>query len=235
MPYEKGLIEHNIKHIAFIMDGNGRWAKKRGLPRKIGHKFGAENFKKMIRYCDELGIPTVTVYAFSTENWKRPEDEVDALMNLFDKYIEEAEKEFLDGKNDLHVVFCGDLSIFPEERKNRMAELDKKTSIYEKRLNIAINYGGRNEIVNAVNKLIASGKTHITEDDISKSIYFSDSPEPDLVVRCGGEKRLSNFLTWTSVYSEWYFCDTLWPDMPKKDIEAAISDFMSRKRRFGGV
>ncbi|MCQ2432271.1 MAG: polyprenyl diphosphate synthase [Clostridia bacterium] len=226
-------VDGRLQHIAFIMDGNGRWAKKRGMPREYGHSVGVKTFEKVIRYCGDIGIKVVTVYAFSTENWKRPEVEVKAIMKLFSDYLDIARKKA--EENNLHVCFLGDQGIFPENVRNRMQALEQETRKYPLTLNIAVNYGGRDEIVHAVNTLIAEGKTTITEDDISTHLYTSHCPPPDLIVRTGAEQRLSNFLLWQAAYAEFYFCETLWPDMGDAEVRAACADFYGRKRRFGGV
>ncbi len=226
-------VDDRLRHIAFIMDGNGRWAKKRGMPREYGHKVGAEVFKKITRYCGDIGIQAVTVYAFSTENWKRSEKEVSAIFRLFYDYLNDA----LEGvyENNVRVKFIGEREGLDARLCELMDRVEEESKDNSKLLNIALNYGGRREIVSAVNRLIASGKTEITEDDITANMYNPTSPMPDLVVRCGGEMRTSNFLTWESVYSEWYFCDTLWPDMTSGDVDAAVAEFYRRNRRYGGV
>ena len=230
---EKITVDENLKHIAFIMDGNGRWAKKRGLPREFGHKQGAQKFKEIVRYCGDIGIKAVTVYAFSTENWKRPEKEVNALMRLFDAYIEDFAREMM--HYNIKIKFIGDLSRFDDKFRKRVAELEEYTKDMNLHLNIAINYGGRDELVHAFKKLSESGKTDITEKDISDAIYTAGCPDPDMIVRTGGDMRISNFLLWQSAYSELYFTDTLWPDMSPEDVDAAVTEFYSRKRRFGGL
>lgn len=222
-----------LRHIAFIMDGNGRWAKKRGMPRTYGHKVGAETFKKVVEYCGDIGIKAVTVYAFSTENWKRPKEEVDTIMSLFRDYIGEAERSF--GGKNIQVHFLGSKDVFPPDIRDRMIGLEKSTSHKQQILNIAINYGGRDEIVHAVNELIAEGKKQITEDDITAHLYTKDSPPPDMIVRTGAEKRISNFLLWESAYAELYFSDVLWPDFNEEQVDICVKDFYSRKRRYGGV
>lgn len=221
------------KHIAFIMDGNGRWAKKRLMPREYGHKVGAQVFQKITEYCGDIGIHAVTVYAFSTENWRRPQNEVNAIFKLFDEYIEKAAKSL--SEKNIRVIFLGDKSVFKEELRQKMEKLEHDSINNEKILNIAINYGGRDEICHAVNECIRQGITNITESDISAHLYTSQSPEPDLIVRTGGEYRLSNFLMWQSAYAELYFTDTLWPDMTSKQVDEAVRVFQSRNRRYGGV
>jgi len=230
---ERHPIDEHLQHIAFFMDGNGRWAKQRGMPREYGHKVGAETFRKITRYCGDIGIKAVTVYAFSTENWKRPAAEVNALMKLFKEYLDDA----LEGvyENDVKVVFIGERTGLSPELVKLMAEVEEKSKNNSKLLNIALNYGGRAEVVSAVNKLIAAGKTNITEADITANLYNPDCPMPDLIVRCGGEQRISNFLMWESVYSEWYFSKVLWPDLTERDVDEAVNEYYRRNRRFGGV
>lgn len=226
-------VDDRLQHIAFIMDGNGRWAKKRGMPREFGHSHGAATFKKVGRYCESIGCKYMTVYAFSTENWKRPQKEVDTIMKIFDEYIETCFKEMED--DNVHFRFIGDLTIFPQELQEKMARIDRETAHKPFILNIAVNYGGREEIVHACNELLAENATKITEEDIGKHIYTAGCPEPDLVVRTGGELRISNFMLWQSAYTEFYFTDVLWPDFSSADVDKAVAAFYSRKRRYGGV
>ena len=223
-------VDSRLKHIAFIMDGNGRWAKKRALPRQVGHKFGVETFEKTVNDCFELGIKIVTVYAFSTENWSRPKEEVDAIMSLLEKYLKRLEKY-----ENVRVIFLGDKAVFPENLRNKLIRVEEKTKDREFILNVALNYGGRAELVYAVNELIKEGKTEVTEADISEHLYTKESSEPDLIVRTANEYRISNFLLWQCAYSEFYFTDVLWPDFNKKELIKAIESFYSRKRRFGGI
>ena len=222
-----------LRHIAFIMDGNGRWATRKGLPREAGHKAGAETFRRVVRLCGDIGIDTVTVYAFSTENWRRPTVEVNAIMKLLEAYIRTAEEE--DEENRTSYLFLGDKSALAPSLAKKCTELEEFTARYHRRLNIALNYGGRAEIVNACNKLIAQGKTCVTEDDISAALYTAHQNDPDLIVRTAGEYRLSNFLMWQSAYSELYFTDTLWPDYSFADLAEAVEAFARRTRRFGAV
>ncbi len=224
--------QNEIKHIAFIMDGNGRWAKKRMMPREYGHTFGAKKFKEIASHCYDMGIPFVTFYAFSTENWKRPAQEVNAIMNLFMNYLDEAKQSL---NNDVGIVFLGSKSPFSDEMRKKMEYLESETQDRPKKLCIAINYGGRAEIVDAVNKLVAQGKTELTEEDITNNIYSGVCPPPDMIVRTGGEKRLSNFLMWQSVYAELFFTDTLWPDFANHEIDEMLKQFSNRKRRYGGI
>ena len=226
-------IDDRLQHIAFIMDGNGRWAQKRGMPREFGHSHGAETFRRIGRYCAGIGLKYMTVYAFSTENWKRPQKEVDAIMNLFNAYIDEC----FQNKDDdaVHFRFIGNMEIFPNALREKMERIDRETADKPFVLNIAINYGGREEIVHACNELLKQGKTTITEADISSCIYTAGCPDPDLIVRTGGDLRSSNFLLWQSAYAEYYFTPVLWPDYSTKDVDEAIEAFYLRKRRYGGV
>lgn len=227
------VSESGLSHIAFIMDGNGRWATGRGLPREAGHKSGAENFKKVVRMCGDVGIDTVTVYAFSTENWKRPLAEVNAIMRLLDSFVRDAERE--NEENKIRFVFLGDKSALAPELSRKCTDLENLTANNRRLLNIALNYGGRAELVQAFDKLIAAGKTSVTEEDISGAIYTAHCGDPDLIVRTAGEYRLSNFLLWQSAYSEFFFTDTLWPDYSADDLEAAVKSFAGRRRRYGAV
>ncbi|MBO5210833.1 MAG: isoprenyl transferase [Clostridia bacterium] len=223
------------QHIAIIMDGNGRWAKNRGLPRSAGHIAGAKTFKSIARYCNKIGLKYLTVYAFSTENWKRPEDEVNGIMNLLRDYLKDAEN-FKD--ENIRVRFIGDRTPLADDIKALMAknEEDSKNAT-GLTLYIAINYGGRDEIVKAVKKIVNSGvkADDINEKLISDSLYTYDCPDPDFIIRPSGEYRLSNYLIWQSAYSEFWYSDILWPDFKEKDLEKAIDDFSNRNRRFGGI
>lgn len=223
----------SLRHIAFIMDGNGRWAKKRGMPREFGHKEGAAVFKKLARYCGSIGVEAVTFYAFSTENWKRPKREVDAIMKLLSVYLDECKKEL--EVSSMRMVFLGDKSVFSDELREKMEELEEISKENRYTVNIAMNYGGRDEIVYAANRLIAEGKTRITEKDMSSALYTRESPEVDMIVRTGGDLRISNFLLWQAAYSELYFTDKFWPDITEKDVDLILEEFNNRKRRFGGV
>ncbi len=222
-----------IKHIAFIMDGNGRWAKKRGMPREYGHKNGAETFKTIMKYCGTIGMEAATFYVFSTENWKRPKKEVDAIMKLLSQYLDDCKKEI--EISNLRIIFLGDKSIFPENIQKKMYEVERDSTKNTYIVNLALNYGGRDEIVYAANKLIAEGKTNLTEDDFSRAVYTNKSPELDMIVRTGGDLRISNFLLWQAAYAELYFTDKLWPDLTTDDVDEIIENFTHRKRRFGGV
>lgn len=221
--------DDRLKHIAFIMDGNGRWATARNMPRKSGHKYGVEALKKTVEYCHKIGIKYITVYAFSTENWKRPKEEVDSIMNLLETYLDQAVPK------EAKIRFIGDVSVLSDKLKRKIAAIEASSAKGKAVLNIAMNYGSRSEIVHAFNTLIEQGKTLVDEDDISSALYTSECPDPDLIVRTGGDLRISNFLLWQAAYSELYFTDTLWPDMCPEEIDKAINAFYSRKRRYGGL
>ena len=223
------------EHIAIIMDGNGRWAKKRKMPRSAGHVAGAKTFKTIARYCNKIGLKYLTVYAFSTENWKRPKHEVDGIMNLLRDYLKDAEN-FKD--ENIRVRFIGDRKPLADDIKELMAknEYDSRNAT-GLTLYIAINYGGRNEITRAVKELVKEGinPEDITEEVISKHLYTKDCPDPDFIIRPSGEYRLSNFLIWQSAYAEYWFSDILWPEFTTHHLDKAIEDYNKRNRRFGGV
>lgn len=221
------------------MDGNGRWAQKRGLPRKMGHREGAAAFRKIARYCKKIGIKYITFYAFSTENWKRPKDEVDELIKLFNEYMDEVEDY---AKDKTRLIFLGDKAAFGEKMADRMTELEEKSSGFdEMTLLLAMNYGGRDDIVRAARRIAAMAENReiksadVDEDLFSGLLYTGGIPDADLIIRPSGEKRLSNFLIWQSAYAELYFTDTLWPDFTPKELDIALADFASRDRRFGKV
>ena len=228
-----GATSAPLRHLGIIMDGNGRWASKRGLVREAGHKVGAETFKRVVGHCIDRDIELVTVYAFSTENWKRPASEVEGIIKLLISYLEESIHEKRE-KNS-RIRFIGDRSRFSPEVQKLMAESEEKSANFSHSLNIALNYGGRADVVQAVNSLIASGKTEVSEDDISNALYTGGQPDPDLIIRTGGEFRLSNFLTWQSAYSEFWFTPKLWPDITGDDIDEALKFYSTRHRRFGDV
>ncbi len=222
-------------HIAIIMDGNGRWAKRRALPRTAGHVAGCENFKTIARYCNKIGVKYLTAYAFSTENWKRPQAEVEAIMNLLRDYLKDS-VNFTD--ENIKVQFLGDRSALSEDIVKLMekAEDDSKDAT-GLTLNLAVNYGGRDELLKAVQKIADSGLKgdEITEELIGKNLYTEDMPDPDLIIRPSGEYRLSNFLIWQSAYAEFWFSNVLWPDFKPKHLEEAIAAFNRRDRRMGGL
>ena len=227
------------KHIGFIMDGNGRWATKRGMPRKFGHREGAKTFHDLTRYCRSIGIQNISFYVFSTENWKRPKEEVDAIMDLLWQYLNDCD-EYLE--QEVRMIFIGDKSRLPERIQKRMLELEADSAKYHKmNLLLAINYGGRDEITRAARELAreaASGEISpdgITEDSIEKLLYTAEMPPLDMIIRPSGEQRLSNFLIWQAAYAEFVFMDVLWPDFTKKHLEYAIQIYNDRDRRFGGV
>ena len=222
-----------VQHIAFIMDGNGRWAKRRSLPRKAGHAQGAETFRRIVTYCHKLGIRTVTVYAFSTENWSRPQDEVDSIMQLLERFMDEELRDA--DTRDMRVVFLGDKAALTPAQREKAEEIERRTKDKGYCLNIALNYGGRDELVHACNTLLAAGRTRVEAADIQSALYTAHSPDPDLVVRTGGDYRISNFLLWQSAYAEYYFTKTLWPDLQEREIYTALQEFCGRHRRFGGL
>ncbi len=222
-------------HVAIIMDGNGRWAKQRGLPRGVGHAAGAKTLKNVIRWCANRNIRYVSFYAFSTENWKRPVEEVSAIMGLLKRYLMKEVDELR--KEDGRLRFCGRKDNLPDDIIELMAEAEEKTKDGRKiDVIICFNYGGRAEILDAINRILSDNLTPpITEEIFRRYLYLPDVPDPDLVIRTSGELRLSNFLVWQTVYSELYFTDVLWPDFDEKELDRAIEDFSKRKRRFGGV
>lgn len=232
-PQAPQTVDERLRHIAFIMDGNGRWATERGMPREYGHSHGAETFRRIGRYCASIGLKCMTVYAFSTENWKRPKSEVDTIMGLLSHYIDECVRGM--EEEQIHLRFIGNLEVFSLDLREKMERIDKATADKPFLLNVAINYGGREELVQACNRLIAEGKSSVTEEDICRAVYTAGCPDPDLIVRTGGDLRTSNFLLWQSAYAEYYFTDVLWPDFSPKDVDQAISAFYARKRRYGGV
>lgn len=221
------------RHIAIIMDGNGRWAKKRGLPRTAGHKIGAETFRDIAAYCRELGVEYLTVYAFSTENWKRPKDEVDTIMGLLEQYLQEAINTM--EKDQIRLRILGDATAL-SPKLQRMIEQANTVSSRNTgfQANICLNYGGRAEILQAA-RLCAENGEAWTEENFEKHLWSHDIPDPELIIRPSGELRLSNFLLWQCAYSEFYFCDTLWPDFDRKELDKAIIDYQRRDRRFGGI
>ena len=228
LPHEK-----KPRHIGIIMDGNGRWAKKRGLPRLAGHKAGAENFKRIGEYLIDHNIEVSTFYAFSTENWKRPKDEVENIMSLLVDYLE----EWMTMRKDknMHFRFIGDRVAFSPRIRELMDKVEEASAHYPNVLNLALNYGSRDELCRAYELLMKEGKTSVSPEDIARHLYTADQPDVDLVIRTGGEMRLSNFLLYQSAYAEFYFTDKLWPDFSKEDIDDAILYFAHRERRFGGV
>ncbi len=231
------------QHIGFIMDGNGRWAKKRGLERSEGHKAGAQTFRKIGEYCADVGIKYMTFYAFSTENWNRPKSEVMALMKLFKEYLNNGDERL--AENDIRQMrlrFIGERDGLPKDLLKLIEKAERETAKYSKvTVNIALNYGGRAEITHAVKEIakkISAGELsvdEITEDVVNNNIYTAGQPDPDIIVRPSGEYRLSNFMTWQSAYSEFWYSDVLWPDFTEEDVNKMLFDYQKRNRRFGGV
>lgn len=227
------------RHIAIILDGNGRWAKKRGLPRTAGHAAGAETFRRIATYCKDIGVDYLTVYAFSTENWKRPPEEVKTIMKLLDRYLREA----IDTMERDHIKMrvLGDVSALSQELRDEIARTNEISTHYDGfQANICLNYGGRDEIVHAARQYareLAAGRAdeELTEEGFSAYLYSSGMPDPDLLIRPGGEMRISNFLLWQCAYSEFYFTDVLWPDFTPEELDKAIADYARRDRRYGGV
>lgn len=225
-------VDENLRHIAFIMDGNGRWAKARGLERQEGHKVGVKVFERIANTCFDYGLNTVTFYAFSTENWKRPPVEIKTIMGLLGLYLDKCGGDLK--KRGVRFRMIGDKRGLDKSLQNKINRLEAETAHFDRTLNVAINYGGRDEIVHACNVLLQNGE-EITKENISRALYTAGSPEPDMIIRTAGERRLSNFLLWQSSYSELYFCDKLWPDFSDDDLKEAINDFYSRRRRYGGL
>ena len=233
-------FEHLPRHIAIIMDGNGRWAKKRGLPRTAGHAAGAETFRAIATYCKDIGLDYLTVYAFSTENWKRPADEVDAIMGLLKKYLLEAIGQM--ERDKVKMEFFGDLSLLTPELRQLCERTREISRHYDGcQVNICLNYGGRDELMRAAKAYAQdclegrADPNHLTQDQFGGYLFSKGVPDPDLVIWPSGELRLSNFLLWQSAYAEFYFTDVLWPDFSKEELLRAIAAYQGRNRRFGGV
>ena len=227
------------KHIAIILDGNGRWAKKRGLPRTAGHAVGSENFRKIALYCRDIGVDYLTVYAFSTDNWKRPQEEVKTIMRLLNRYLHEAIDTM--ERDRMKMKVFGDVCGLPESLQNLVAQTNEISKRYEGfQANICLNYGGRAELVQAAQRYAqayAAGEASepLTEETFSGYLYSAGIPDPYLLIRPGGEQRISNFLLWQCAYAEFYFTDVLWPDFSPEELEKAIAVYQARDRRFGGV
>lgn len=239
---KKNLNGHILpppQHIAIIMDGNGRWAKKRGLPRTAGHAAGGETFRRIAKYCRTIGVKYLTVYAFSTENWKRSQEEVSGIMKLLGKYLQEALADMQ--KNRVRFCFFGDLTRLSPELQKLCEQAQSESAEYDVQVNFCLNYGGRDEIVKAAQTFaadVAAGKCQaqeLTEEKLSAYLYSAGVPDPELIIRPSGEMRTSNFLLWQSAYSEFVFMDVLWPDFTEKDLDKAIEEYHRRNRRFGGV
>ncbi|MGP1438800.1 MAG: polyprenyl diphosphate synthase [Treponema sp.] len=220
------------KHIAIIMDGNGRWAMEKGMPRFKGHQEGVKVTKEIVKYCSDIGIPFVTLYVFSTENKKRSSEEVNFLMGLIQKHLRAELKFYVD--NNIRVLHIGDLSGLPQAVQEEIITVKEKTKDYKgSSVILAINYGGKDEIVRSIKHLSADEQKNMTEDAFSLCLDTKNVPPVDLVIRTGGEKRLSNFLLWQCAYAELYFSDKYWPSWKKEDLQIAIDDYMARNRRFG--
>ena len=228
------------EHIGIIMDGNGRWAQKRGLPRSAGHKQGARTFREIVRYCRSIGIRYLTVYAFSTENWKRPQSEINAIMNLLRDYLDELERHSDEEQGVLR--FIGDMAPLAEDLRQRITDVQERTAGREGiTVNIALNYGGRHEIVHAVQQAVSLARQGtltpeaVDEALVDSLMYTAGQPPVDLIIRPSGEQRISNFLLWQGAYAEFVFMDVLWPDFTPGDLDRAIAEFHRRSRRFGGI
>ena len=229
------MTDDRLDSVAIITDGNGRWATKRGLPRSAGHIAGAKRIQPILETFRSIGVHYVTMYVFSTENWKRPKEEIDGIMKLAYKYLDEVVIEKIKTDKDFCVKFIGDLTPIPEPLKSKCIEVENMAKGRAFVCSIALNYGGRDEIVHAANAAHADGHTELTEEILSKYMYTAGTPDPDLVIRTGGDFRISNYLLWQSAYSEYVILDTLWPDIGDKEIMQSVRSFYSRKRRFGGL
>lgn len=237
---KKTLVVKTPRHLAVIMDGNGRWAKRRALPRKAGHRAGAEKLRQFIRWCADFSIPYVTVYAFSAENWNRPKEEVDALMKLIIEFFGKYSQELAD--EGVRLKFIGHLEDLPEDSLKVVRQAEAESKDRERiTLCIALSYGSRQEMIQAIQKMyqsVISGNLdidHITPELFSDYLYTAGIPDPDLLIRPGGEQRISNFLLWQLSYCEFYFCEKLWPDFTKEDLRQALVEFSDRERRFGNI
>ena len=222
------------KHIGFIMDGNGRWAASRGMPRNYGHQKGADAIYDVVEGCVDAGVQVISLFAFSTENWSRPKQEVTKIFDLLGKFLKKYRKTLIDKK--IKFISSGDMSVLPKSLNDEINETVRVTEVFERNvLNIAINYGSRAEICRAFNLLAASGKKEVSEKDISDALYTGGLPDVDLIVRTSGEQRISNFLLYQSAYSELYFTDVFWPDFNKTELNKALLWYSARQRRFGNI
>ena len=222
------------RHVGFIMDGNGRWAKKQNKPRNFGHVKGADRVDEIVSACFEKGIECVSLYAFSTENWQRPKEEVDKIIEILKKFLKVYVNKLV--KNEVKMICSGDVSVLPSDVYSLILETEQKTEHFKgKTLNIAVNYGGRQEILKAVNELINSNVNSVSESDFSSHLYTNGLPDIDLVVRTSGEQRISNFFIWQIAYAELYFTDTLWPDFDSAELDKALTWYSLRNRRFGKI
>lgn len=222
------------RHIAIIMDGNGRWAKRCGLPRALGHSAGVKNVRKIVETCVDLGIEVLTLYAFSTENWVRPSSEINALMILLEKFLHRELPNMM--KNNIQLRTIGDISRLPEKTRKTLNNVIKQTQNNTGlKLNLALNYGGRQEIVRAINRILENGIKIVDENVVDQNLDTAGLPEPDLLIRTSGEMRISNFLLWQIAYSELYVTSVLWPDFKPKNLLEAVEEYKKRERRFGGI
>ena len=224
--------ENVPKHVAFVLDGNGRWAQKRALPRTAGHKAGAETFERITEDCHEAGVMTITAYAFSTETWKRSEEEINGIIDILDKYLDDLIE--IKYKKNIRLRVIGDNSRFPDYIQEKIRIAEEQTANNKYTLNLCLNYGGRAEICHAFNVLYEKGYTSVTEEDIASAMYTAATGDPDIIIRTGGDTRLSNFLLWQASYAELHFSPTLWPDFTKKELFAIFEKFSKTSRRYGG-
>ena len=223
-----------LRHVGFIMDGNGRWAKSKGKSRNYGHIEGSNRVEEIVTACFSMGIECVSLYAFSTENWARPKEEVDKILGILKTFLTKHKKALL--KNQVRLVVSGDKTKLPLDVQLKISDVESITSKFSGRtLNVAVNYGGRQDIVNAVNSLISKGETTVTEQSLNSMLYTGELPEIDLVIRTSGEQRLSNFFIWQTAYAELYFTEVLWPDFSKEELEKAVKWYYTRERRFRNV
>ncbi len=222
------------RHIAIIMDGNGRWARRNGMPRVMGHYKGAEVAEEITKVCRDLGVEYLTLFAFSTENWNRPREEVETLFNLMESYLREKKSSMIENK--VRLRFIGRRDRIDKRLRSLMSELEEDTSVdYRITVSIAVDYGGRDDIVRAVNRALSEGVDSIDEEGFTRLLDMADTPDPDLLIRTAGEKRISNFLLWNLAYTELYFTEVCWPEFTREDLLRAVEDFSRRKRKFGKV
>ena len=229
---EPEIPERVPKHVAFVLDGNGRWAVKRALPRTAGHKAGATKFEEITEVCHQAGVETITAYAFSTENWKRSKEEIDGIIALLDTYLDDLIE--IKYKKNIRLRVLGDNTAFPDYIQEKIRIAEEKTAPNKYNLNLCLNYGGRAELCHAFNRLIERGFTQVTEEDIASELYTAPTGDPDIIIRTGGDTRLSNFLLWQASYAELYFTPTLWPDFSKEELYEIFRRFSKTNRRYGG-
>ena len=229
---EPEIPERVPKHVAFALDGNGRWAAKRALPRTAGHKAGATKFEEITEVCHQAGVETITAYAFSTENWKRSKEEIDGIIALLDTYLDDLIE--IKYKKNIRLRVLGDNTAFPDYIQEKIRIAEEKTAPNKYNLNLCLNYGGRAELCHAFNRLIERGFTQVTEEDIASELYTAPTGDPDIIIRTGGDTRLSNFLLWQASYAELYFTPTLWPDFSKEELYEIFRRFSKTSRRYGG-